>query len=208
MPRRKVPGADYASPTIDLRELPNDMEEQGRRTSTSEPMLDIRTLHNNPMPQLLKIAAELDVEGAPALRKQELIFEILQAQTERAGSSSRKGSSRSCPTASASCGRPTTTTSPGPTTSTSRPRRSALRPAHRRHDLGPDPPAEGGGALLRPHQGRGGQLRGPRRRARQDPLRQPDAALPAGADPARDADEHVDAHHRPDRARSARGSAA
>ena len=48
-------------------------------------MLDIRTLHNHTMPQLLKIAQELEVEGAPALRKQELIFKILQAQTERLG---------------------------------------------------------------------------------------------------------------------------
>ncbi|HEV8267060.1 MAG TPA: transcription termination factor Rho, partial [Thermoanaerobaculia bacterium] len=48
-------------------------------------MLDIRTLHNHSMPQLLKIAQELEVEGAPALRKQELIFKILQAQTERLG---------------------------------------------------------------------------------------------------------------------------
>ena len=40
----------------------------------------------------------------------------------------------------------------------------------------PDPPAQGGRALLRPHQGRGGQLRAARSAAKeQDPLRQPDA---------------------------------
>src|SRR5204862_7910467 len=87
MPRRKVPGADYAPAVIDPRELPTDVEpEHGAPTLvTDEPMLDIRTLHNHAMPQLLKIAQELDVEGAPALRKQELIFKILQTQTERMG---------------------------------------------------------------------------------------------------------------------------
>ncbi len=84
MPRRKVPGADYATPTIDPRELPADLEEHAP-AADAEAMLDIRTLHNHGMPQLLKIAQELEVEGASALRKQELIFKILQAQTERLG---------------------------------------------------------------------------------------------------------------------------
>ena len=85
MPRRKVPGTDYVSPTIDPNDLPNDLEEPVAADLESQPMLDIRTLHNTPMPQLLKIAGELEVEGAAALRKQELIFKVLQAQTERAG---------------------------------------------------------------------------------------------------------------------------
>jgi hypothetical protein len=85
MPRRKVPGADYAVRDIDPRELPADVEEQPAAAAPVEPMLDIRTLHNQTMPQLLKIAQELEVEGAPALRKQELIFKILQTQTERLG---------------------------------------------------------------------------------------------------------------------------
>ena len=85
MPRRKVPGADYA-PTFDPREFPADVEEHPAPTAVeAEPILDIRTLHNHAMPQLLKIAQELEVEGAAALRKQELIFKILQAQTERLG---------------------------------------------------------------------------------------------------------------------------
>ncbi|MEO6326114.1 MAG: transcription termination factor Rho, partial [Thermoanaerobaculia bacterium] len=85
MPRRKVPGADYA-PTFDPREFPADIEEHPTPTAVeAEPILDIRTLHNHAMPQLLKIAQELEVDGAAALRKQELIFKILQAQTERLG---------------------------------------------------------------------------------------------------------------------------
>ena len=84
MPRRKVPGAVYATPAIDPRELPSDLEDAPALPAEGE-ILDIRTLHNQTMPQLLKIAAELEVEGAPALRKQELIFKVLQAQTERMG---------------------------------------------------------------------------------------------------------------------------
>ena len=73
----------------------------------------------------------------------------------------------------------------------------ALRPAHRRHRLRPDPPAEGRRALLRPDQGRGGQLRAPGSRPQQDLLRQPDAALPDGAAEARGPRRHVDARHGP-----------
>ena len=54
-----------------------------------------------------------------------------------------------------------------------------LRPAHRRHHLRPDPPAQGRRALLRPDQGRRDQLRAARGSPQQDLLRQPDAALSA-----------------------------
>jgi len=85
MPRRKVPGADYAARDIDPRDLPADVEDGPAALSAAEPVLDIRTLHNHSMPQLVKIAQDLEVEGAPSLRKQELIFKILQTQTERLG---------------------------------------------------------------------------------------------------------------------------
>ena len=52
-----------------------------------------------------------------------------------------------------------------------------VRPAHRRHDQRPDPPAQGGRALLRPHQGGRRQLRAARPLEGEDLLRQPDAAL-------------------------------
>src|ERR1035438_4469329 len=85
MPRRKVPGADYAARDIDPPDLPADVEEAPAPLLAAEPVLDIRTLHNQSMPQLVKIAQDLEVEGAPSLRKQELIFRILQTQTERLG---------------------------------------------------------------------------------------------------------------------------
>jgi hypothetical protein len=45
--------------------------------------LDIRALHEIKIPQLLKIAKDLEVENATGMRKQDLIFKILQAQTEK-----------------------------------------------------------------------------------------------------------------------------
>ena len=47
--------------------------------------LDIRALHDIKIPQLLKIAKDLEVENATGMRKQDLIFKILQAQTEKKG---------------------------------------------------------------------------------------------------------------------------
>ena len=60
-----------------------------------------------------------------------------------------------------------------------------VRSADRRHGVRADSPAEGRGAVLRAHQGRSGQLRGARPGARQAVLREPDAALSAGAASAR-----------------------
>jgi len=51
----------------------------------SQETLDIRTLKEMPSAELTKIASELGVEGVSNLRKQELIFKILQAQTEKSG---------------------------------------------------------------------------------------------------------------------------
>ncbi|MGQ9896788.1 MAG: transcription termination factor Rho [Acidobacteriota bacterium] len=46
---------------------------------------DIATLREMPLSELVRIAQELEVPGAGSLRKQELVFKILQAQTERSG---------------------------------------------------------------------------------------------------------------------------
>ena len=71
-----------------------------------------------------------------------------------------------------------------------------VRSADRRHRVGADSAAEGRRAVLRADQGRGGQLRGARAGAREAVLREPDAALSAGALHARDdAGEPVGARH-------------
>jgi transcription termination factor Rho len=55
----------------------------GQRRNSSA--LDIRTLKEMSIPELTKAAKSLDVEGVTSLRKQELIFKVLQAQTEKSG---------------------------------------------------------------------------------------------------------------------------
>jgi transcription termination factor Rho len=47
--------------------------------------MNIKELKEKKISELNKIAKELNVEGASGLRKQELIFAILQAQTEKNG---------------------------------------------------------------------------------------------------------------------------
>jgi transcription termination factor Rho len=53
--------------------------------STARTTLDIKTLKELNIAELTQISKELGVEGATGLRKQELIFKILQAQTEQSG---------------------------------------------------------------------------------------------------------------------------
>ncbi len=53
-------------------------EEQG-------PSLDIRELKELSISKLVDVAKDLEVEGATGTRKQELIFKVLQAQTEKSG---------------------------------------------------------------------------------------------------------------------------
>jgi transcription termination factor Rho len=59
------------------------IEEQERQPEKSS--LDIRALKDMSISDLSQIAKDLEVEGAAGLRKQELIFKILQAQTEKSG---------------------------------------------------------------------------------------------------------------------------
>ncbi|HEY6139937.1 MAG TPA: transcription termination factor Rho [Thermoanaerobaculia bacterium] len=47
--------------------------------------LDIRVLKEMKLPDLTRVAKELGVENATGMRKQDLIFSILQAQTEKSG---------------------------------------------------------------------------------------------------------------------------
>ena len=54
-------------------------------TRRDDDTLDIGALKEMQIPKLTEIAQELGVEGASTLRKQDLIFRILQAQTEQSG---------------------------------------------------------------------------------------------------------------------------
>ena len=162
--------------------------------------LNINDLKDMSIQKLTQIAKDLNVAGATGMRKQELIFQILKAQTEQSGFIFSEGVLEVLPDGFGFLRAPDYNYLPGP----GRHLRLAVadpqvRPADRRHGLRPDPAAEGRGALLRADQGRGGQLRGARPGARQAVLREPDAALSAGALRARDdARQPVGARHGPD----------
>ena len=149
---------------------------------------------------LTKIAKQLDVPGATGMRKQELIFEILKARAEKSGLIFSEGVLEVLPDGFGFLRAPDYNYLPGP----GRHLRLALadsqvRPAHGRHGVRPDSAAEGRRALLRADQGRSGQLRAAGTGAREGVLREPDAALPAEPDLARDRRRKpVGARARPD----------
>src|SRR5947199_7550124 len=81
-----------AEPIVDVaNDVANDAPEvapqqQGRRDQTqAAETLDIRVLKEMKLPDLTKIAKEHGIENATGMRKQDLIFAILQAQTEKSG---------------------------------------------------------------------------------------------------------------------------
>nr|MBK7068752.1 transcription termination factor Rho [Deltaproteobacteria bacterium] len=53
--------------------------------------MNLRELKQQPMPELLAMAKELAIENAPGLRKQELIFSLLQAHSARKGEVTAEG---------------------------------------------------------------------------------------------------------------------
>jgi transcription termination factor Rho len=57
---------------------------RGQRRSRGD-MLDIRALKEMTISELSEIAKKFEIEGVSNLRKQELIFKVLQAQTEKSG---------------------------------------------------------------------------------------------------------------------------
>ncbi len=58
---------------------------ESERTLAAAETLDIRLLKDMKLPDLSRTAKELGVENATGMRKQDLIFSILQAQTEKSG---------------------------------------------------------------------------------------------------------------------------
>ena len=165
-----------------------DAAEAGRAARSRRPArrLNITDLKDMSIQKLTQIAKDLNVAGATGMRKQELIFQILKAQTEQSGFIFSEGVLEVLPDGFGFLRAPDYNYLPGPDD-------IYVSPSQiRKFDLqtgdtvsGPDPSAEGRRALLRADQGRGGQLRGARSGARQAVLREPDAALSAGAAQAR-----------------------
>src|SRR5659263_344036 len=90
-----------------------------------EVTMNLSELKHKKINDLTSLARDLSVEGAAGMRKQDLIFAILQAQVEKNGVISGGACWKSSRTASGSSGPRITIISPGPTTSMSRPPRSA-----------------------------------------------------------------------------------
>ena len=115
--------------------------EEGRRGRG----LNINDLKDKSIQQLTQIAKDLNVAGATGMRKQELIFQILKAQTEQSGFIFSEGVLEVLPDGFGFLRAPEYNYLPGP----GRHLRLAVadpqvRPADRRHCVGPDrPPKEG-----------------------------------------------------------------
>jgi transcription termination factor Rho len=150
------------------------------------------------MPELVAMAKELAIENAAGLRKQELIFALLQAQTAKNEPIFGEGVLEILPDGFGFLRAPDYNYLPGPDdiyVSPSQIRRFNLRTGDTVTGQIRRPRTR---ALLRAAQGRDDQLRGARGARRQDPLRQPHAALPhQKLNLEYRPEELLHAHHRP-----------
>jgi transcription termination factor Rho len=169
-------------------------------------------LKTKTMAELLALAHELHITGTSGLRKQELIFKVLEAQTERSGLIFAEGVLEILPEGYGFLRSPTYNYLPGPDdiyVSPSQIRRFDLRTGDTVERSGAS--AEGGRALLRAAEAsRPSTSRAPRRRSDKMLVRQPDAALSrarSSSSRTRDAHDLVDAHHRPRRRPIGKGAA-
>ena len=86
----EVPSAPPA-PAGDVRGLPQDEPEPGPPSAPreggprGERPVDLNSLYRMSNQDLVSAARQLAVEGAASMRKQDLIFEIMKAQSERSG---------------------------------------------------------------------------------------------------------------------------
>jgi transcription termination factor Rho len=91
--RRKAPGNGAAVREAQPENAPAESPAQTTETAVAAPpalerregRLNITTLKDKSIQQLTQIAKDLSVAGATGMRKQDLIFQILKAQTEQSG---------------------------------------------------------------------------------------------------------------------------
>ncbi len=81
----EAPPAPAPSPRPAEREGQGQSQGQGQAQSRRGHGLNITDLKDKSIQQLTQIAKDLNVAGATGMRKQELIFQILKAQTEQSG---------------------------------------------------------------------------------------------------------------------------
>ena len=146
------------------------------------------------------------------MRKQELIFALLKNQAKKGEAIFGDGTLEVLPDGFGFLRSPDTSYLAGHRRHLRQPVADPpLQSAHRRLDRRRDPHAEGRRALLRAGQGRQGQRRAARELQAQDPVREPDAAVPRRAlhpgarhQGRREPDRPHHRHHRADRQGPAR----
>ncbi len=79
-----TPSDENGSAVAESEPVRREPKKSDLQPSSSE-TLDIRVLKEMKLPDLSRVAKELGVENATGMRKQDLIFGILQAQTEKSG---------------------------------------------------------------------------------------------------------------------------
>ena len=88
--RRKAPGpkpsqqGELATPPDTEEQAPNDSA-PASPDAQKQQRLNLADLKDKSIQQLTQIAKDLNVQGATGMRKQDLIFQILKAQTEKSG---------------------------------------------------------------------------------------------------------------------------
>ena len=143
--------------------------------------ISLAELKEKNITDLAKIAKDLAIPGASGMRKQELIFQILRAQTEKNGLIFSEGVLECLPDGFGFLRAPEYNYLPGPDdiyVSPSQIRKFDLRTGDT--VSGPGSATQGWRALFRADQSRSRQFRGPGSRAQQNLLRQSYAALSAG----------------------------
>jgi transcription termination factor Rho len=60
-------------------------DDKPKTTVSNEPKMNLADMKNRTMSELVGVATELEIPGTSGLRKQELIFKILEVQTEKSG---------------------------------------------------------------------------------------------------------------------------
>ncbi len=131
--------------------------------------ISLAELKEKNITDLAKIAKDLAIPGASGMRKQELIFQILRAQTEKNGLIFSEGVLECLPDGFGFLRAPEYNYLPGPDdiyVSPSQIRKFDLRTGDT--VSGPGPPSQGRRALFRADQSRSGQFRGSRSRAQQN----------------------------------------
>ncbi len=85
-PRRPQPHPVAPAEPVDLPESePQDRSVAVAEGQAPEKVVDLNSLYKMDNQHLLAAAKELGLEGSTSLRKQELIFEVMKAQSERSG---------------------------------------------------------------------------------------------------------------------------